>query len=197
MTRARRIPHRARWRRWCRTRGTGSIARCAFRPARVLASHVEDDWDSTRTAWLPGVDHLLARVGDRLERLRQLAEMNRDANDFSDDTKGSFRRTRRLCVSGGGPWWAMRWGKCSHARSTCFNASRPNSRRSSTLRSSPRATWDVVPVALRSTNILVNDPHYRKVAALWRTWSRRPRGATHSSGSAGGPARSSPPLRCS
>lgn len=146
----------------------------SIRPTRVLATQIEDEWnlyENRVSARL--VDHLLAWVQDRLDVLYRLKQMVKDSSDFRDEIRGSRWRGRRLYEL---------WGRF-------FTDNALEEQLAHTLKVMERLRRDLqallgsplyrevppetfVPVALRPTNILVNDPHYRKVAALWRAWAR-------------------------
>lgn len=146
----------------------------SIRPARVLAARVEDDWDlyENRVA-ARLVDHLLGRVGDRIDKLRRLTEMDQEAQSFTAETHGSRWRARRLFEL---------WGR--DVRSDALTETLARTLRvlegiqselqglldTPLYRNVPRGTF--VPVTLRPTNIFSSDPHYRQVAALWRAWVR-------------------------
>jgi hypothetical protein len=143
-------------------------------PTKVLSVQVEDEWNlyENRVA-VRLVDHLLSWTGKRLDELRRIAAMAHDGRGFDDETSGSRFRGKRLYTL---------WGKfCTDDALT-----RELERTLKTLehlqealqallasplyREIPRGTF--VPAALIPTNILANDPHYRKVAVLWRAWAR-------------------------
>ncbi len=145
-----------------------------IQPSRVLATQVEDEWnlyENRMAARL--VDHLLAWTAGRLDELRRLADMVEAGRDFQRETRGSRFRARRLYTI---------WGQV-------FNDDALGRQLTRTLRTVEGLQRDLqallgsalhtriprgafVSPALLPTNILVNDPHYRKVAALWRVWVR-------------------------
>lgn len=146
----------------------------SVRPARVVASVVEDEWnlyENRVTVRL--VDHLLEWVGGRLEELRQVEEMEAEGEEFLDEARGSRWRGGRLFEL---------WGQMFAGNSVASDLQRTIVKLegayrdlqalldSPLYREVPRTMS--VSVALRPTNILVNDPHYRKIAALWRSWAR-------------------------
>lgn len=146
----------------------------SVRPARVVATVVEDEWNlyENRVA-ARLVDHLLEWVGRRLEELRQVEQMQAEGQRLRDDVSGSHWREKRLFTL----WGALFDGDAvaRDLRSTMTRLEGAyrdlQALLDSTLyREVPRTT--TVSVALRPTNILINDLHYRKVAALWRAWAR-------------------------
>lgn len=145
-----------------------------IQPSRVLATQVEDEWnlyENRMAARL--VDQLLAWTAERLDELRRIVAMVEEGRDFQQETHGSRFRSKRLYTL---------WGRIFHNDAL----SRQLKRTLQTLEALqrdlqallgsalytriPRAAF--VAPALLPTNILVNDPHYRKVAALWRAWVR-------------------------
>jgi hypothetical protein len=143
----------------------------SIQPARVLARLVEDEWNlyENRVA-VRLVDHLLAYLARRLDELRKIEETLARRRDHSDQARTSYRRAERLMRL-----WA---GSLDERTSADLRATKLRilhaQRDLQVLLDSP--LYQRVPrradVAhtLRPTNILVNDPHYRKVAALWRSW---------------------------
>ena len=145
----------------------------SIQPARVLARLIEDEWNlyENRVA-ARLVDHLLAYLAKRLEELHKIEEALQTSRDHGDEAKTSFWRARRIMSL-----WAKTLDSKTEEdlRRTIRQVERAQ-RELQSLLDSPlyrriprRAT---VPVSLRPTNILVNDPHYRKVAALWRAWAK-------------------------
>ncbi len=144
----------------------------SIQPSRVLARQIEDEWNlyENRVA-VRLVDHLLAYLAKRLEELRKIKRILDASRDHSDEMRRtSFRRSRRLYEL---------WSDTLEART--------ESELPETLRALERAQrhlqalldaplypriprHQAVALALKPTNILVNDTHYRKVAALWRAW---------------------------
>ena len=145
-----------------------------IQPARVLSAQMEDEWDlyeNRVSARL--VDHLLKWTTGRAEMLRRFADMIREGRDFQDETSGSRFRAARLYTL---------WGRFFNDEALAREVER-TLRRVEGFQRSLQALLDTslyvriprgrsVPPALVPTNILVNDPHYRKVAALWRAWAR-------------------------
>jgi hypothetical protein len=142
----------------------------SIQPARVLARTVEDEWNlyENRVA-VRLVDHLVAYLSTRLDDLREISS---EIDKHDDEMKSSFRRADRI---------ARLWSHslASETSSELGDAiQRLSAARQQLLmlldselyRKVPRR--EKVTAALKPTNILVNDPHYRKVAALWRSWVR-------------------------
>ncbi len=145
-----------------------------IQPSRILATQIDDEWDLYENRLAARlVDHLLAYTAGRLDEIRRLAAMVEEGRDFQDQTDGSRFRAKRLHTL---------WGRffdddamareLEHTRRTLEGLQRSMQM----LLDSPlyvhvnRGVF-VSPV-LVPTNILVNDTHYRKVAALWRAWVR-------------------------
>ena len=145
----------------------------SIQPARVLARLIEDEWNlyENRVA-ARLVDHLLAYLARRLEELLKIEEALQTSRDHGDEAKTSFWRARRIMSL----WAETLDSKTEEDLKRTIRQVERAQRELQSLLDSPlyrhiprRAT---VPVSLRPTNILVNDPHYRKVAALWRAWAK-------------------------
>ncbi len=144
------------------------------RPARLLSSLVEDQYDlyENRVA-VRLVDHLLEYVGERLEVLRRLKKEREEAEGFRDDSRGSHRRKNRLYTLLGNYFTSEVTGHDLDAVIKLLDGAQRDLQGllgSVLYKEVPRKTF--VAPALRPTNILVNDPHYRRVADLWRVWAR-------------------------
>lgn len=144
----------------------------SIQPARLLARRIEDDWNlyENRVA-VRLVDKLLAYLARRLEELRRIEEVLLAGQNHSEEMqRTSFRRAQRISVL----WSETLESKTEDELRTTMRRLRLAQRDLQTLLDSPlyghvprRAA---VSLSLKPTNILVNDPHYRKVAALWRAW---------------------------
>jgi len=145
----------------------------SIQPSRVLARQIEDEWNlyENRVA-ARLVDNLLAYAARRLEELRKIQETLEATRDYSKEVSNtSFRRARRIAVL---------WSNTLESRTEA--ELERTTRRLELAQRDLQALLDTplykrvprrqsVAVALKPTNILVNDPHYRKVAALWRAWA--------------------------
>lgn len=145
----------------------------SIQPARVLARLIEDEWNlyENRVA-ARLVDHLLAYLAKRLEELLKIEEALQTSRDHGDQAKTSFWRARRVMSL----WAETLDSKTEEDLKRTIRQVEKVQRDLQSLLDSPlyrhiprRAS---VAVSLRPTNILVNDPHYRKVAALWRAWAK-------------------------
>lgn len=143
----------------------------SIQPSRVLARLIDDEWNlyENRVA-VRLVDHLLAYLARRLAELSKVERSLRAHKDNVDECKTSFWRARRIMTL-----WA---GALDSKLDDDLRATRQQltlaQRDLQALLDAPlyqrvprRAS---VALSLRPTNILVNDAHYRKVAALWRAW---------------------------
>lgn len=144
----------------------------SIQPSRVLARQIEDEWNlyENRVA-ARLIDHLLAYLAKRLEELRKIKESLDASRDYSAEIRRtSFRRAHRI---------AELWSKTLES-GTEDELTRTMKRLElaqrdlQTLLDAPLyqrvPRRQTVALSLKPTNILVNDPHYRKVAALWRAW---------------------------
>jgi len=143
----------------------------SIQPSRVLARQIEDEWNlyENRVA-VRLVDHLLAYLAKRLEELRKIKE-SLEANDYSKEIRGtSYRRAERISKL----WSTTLESKTEEDLSRTMKRLELAQRDLQTLLGSPLYLHvprrESVALALKPTNILVNDPNYRKVAALWRAW---------------------------
>jgi hypothetical protein len=144
----------------------------SIQPSRVLARQIEDEWNlyENRVA-ARLVDHLLAYLAKRLEELRKIKESLDASRDHSDELRRtSFRRAERITML----WSNTLESKTEEELNDTINRLELAQRNLQTLLDSPLCKQIPrhlsVSVSLKPTNILVNDTHYRKVAALWRSW---------------------------
>ncbi len=144
----------------------------SIQPSRVLARQIEDEWNlyENRVA-VRLIDHLLAYLAKRLEELRKIKEILDASRDYSEEMRRtSFLRARRVSEL----WSSTLESKTEQELSLTLRRLDHAQRDLQVLldaplyRNVPRR--QAVPLSLKPTNILVNDPHYRKVAALWRAW---------------------------
>ncbi len=144
----------------------------SIQPSRVLARQIEDEWNlyENRVA-ARLVDHLLGYLAKRLEELRKIQAMLDDSRNHSDEIRRtSFRRARRIAEL----WSNTLESKTEEELIRTTKRLELAQRDLQTLLNTPLyqrvPRRQTVAVSLKPTNILVNDPHYRKVAALWRCW---------------------------
>lgn len=143
----------------------------SIQPSRVLARLIEDEWNlyENRVA-VRLVDHLLAYVARRLAELNKVERSLHARKEHIDVVKTSFWRADRITTL-----WARALDSKIEDDLRATRQQLEHARRDlQALLDAPlyqqvprRAT---VALSLRPTNILINDPHYRKVAALWRAW---------------------------
>lgn len=146
----------------------------SIRPARVLAVVPEDDWNlyENRVA-ARLIDRLRALLSRRLDDLGRVRALLEEGHDFSDETRGSHWRIKRL---------ERAWSRVERDEALRERVAKTY-RKVMALRDAvyvlvasplyanvPRGAQ--VDDALRPTNILLNDPSYRKVAELWRVVAR-------------------------
>lgn len=144
----------------------------SIQPSRVLARQIEDEWNlyENRVA-VRLVDHLLAYLAKRLEELRKIKETLDASRDYSDEIRRtSFRRAHRIAEL----WSNTLESKTEEELTRTMKRLELAQRDLQTLLDAPLyqrvPRRQTVALSLKPTNILVNDPHYRKVAALWRSW---------------------------
>ena len=144
----------------------------SIQPSRVLARQIEDEWNlyENRVA-VRLVDHLLAYLAKRLEELRKIKEILDASRDYSEQMqRSSYRRAARISELWSDTLESKTEEELSRTMQRLELAQRDlQSLLDATLyRQVPRR--QSVALSLKPTNILVNDPHYRKVALLWRAW---------------------------
>lgn len=143
----------------------------SIQPSRVLARLIDDEWNlyENRVA-VRLVDHLLAYVARRLEELSKVEGSLRAHKDHVDECKTSFWRARRIMELWAGALDSQIEDDLRATRQSLELAQRDLQALldAPLYQRVPRRAG--VALSLRPTNILVNDAHYRKVAALWRAW---------------------------
>lgn len=144
----------------------------SIQPSRVLARQIQDEWNlyENRVA-VRLVDHLLAYLAKRLEELRRIKEILDASRDYSDEIgRTSFRRAHRITEL----WSNTLESKTEEELTRTMKRLELAQRDLQTLLDAPLyqrvPRRQTVALSLKPTNILVNDTHYRKVAALWRSW---------------------------
>ncbi len=144
----------------------------SIQPSRVLARQIEDEWNlyENRVA-VRLVDHLLAYLAKRLEELGKIKEILDASRDYSQEMqRTSYRRSNRIAEL----WSNTLESKTEEELTRTMKRLELAQRDLQTLLDAPLyqrvPRRQTVALSLKPTNILVNDPHYRKVAALWRSW---------------------------
>jgi len=144
----------------------------SIQPSRILTHQIEDQWNlyENRVA-VRLVDNLLAYLAKRLEELRKIKEILDASRDHSDEIlQTSFRRARRITELWSNTLESRTEGELNRTMQRLELAQRDLQ----TLLDAPLYQHvprrQAVGLSLKPTNILISDPHYRKVAALWRAW---------------------------
>lgn len=145
----------------------------SIQPSRVLARQTEDEWNlyENRVA-VRLVDRLCVYLRDRLKVLREIRKIVEEleaSRDYGDETRGtSFWRAHRISEL----WSTTLEAKTGEELGRTTRRVERMQRAIQALLDAPLYSHvprrETVAPALKPTNILVNDPHYRKVAALWR-----------------------------
>jgi hypothetical protein len=172
---ARRMPPRATEYLASHTEDWEELRINSVRPRRVLSVLADDQLDIYENRVVARlVDHLLDYLNDRIEDVRQLRHVLQEVVSYDDPASEATHWIRHRIYE--------IWGKASEAEQGRRRAEHTldfleNLRRevaslldSVLYRAIPRRAH--VASSLRATNILVNDQHYRHVAALWQRWSR-------------------------
>lgn len=171
--RARKLDRRAP--QWLATHSEDWAARRMFgvMPRRLLALVREPQWDlyENRVA-ARLVDHLVEWLRLRVSTLRQIRDEVLAALD-QDNPEGTHQRQHRLYALWGDAYTSDQLGAALRAALT--EAEQWLHRLlglmdSQLYRQVPRQAR--VEPELRTTNLLVNDDHYRGVARLWQAWAR-------------------------
>jgi len=144
----------------------------SIQPARVLARLVEDEWDlyENRVATRL-VDELLGYLGRRLAKLRKIQRSHEEGRNYGDQLhRTSFRRANRLSALWGSTFRGETGQELEQTLRQLEVAQRTIQGLMDTRLYRNVPGRRTVGLTLRPTNILVNDPHYRKVATLWEAW---------------------------
>lgn len=151
-------------------------------PKRILAEVQQDQidiYENRVTARL--LDNLGAYLNRRIQLLRRLLKVFQEKEDYSSSIAGTYQRERRM---------SQLWGDSIDANEgrrkaeVALEELQVLKYRLMGLLGSP--LYEEVPrralvaATLRSTNVLTNDQHYRRVAELWREWSHLGAGRTQS-----------------
>jgi hypothetical protein len=171
VSRARRVPVRAVAELVSRPGDWESRSFSSVRPKQILTRVSEDEWNlyENRVA-VRLVDHLLEYFGLRVEELTSIDCTLQEANKHSDEAKSWYMRAHRVFQILAD---SIENGVEDTLQETLRFVNRIYRQLQALLDSPlykeiPRGSS--VPTALKSTNILVNDKNYRRVAHLWREW---------------------------
>ncbi len=151
-------------------------------PKRILAEvrHDQVDIYENRVA-ARLVDNLGAHLNRRVQLLRRLLKVFQEKEDYSSSIGGTYQRERRM---------SQLWGESIDANEgrkkaeVALRELEALKYRLMGLLGSP--LYEEVPrrahvaTTLKTTNVLANDQHYRRVAELWREWARTGAGRTQS-----------------
>lgn len=143
-------------------------------PKRILAEVRQDQIDiyENRVA-ARLLDNLGAYLNRRIHVLRRLLKVFQEKEDYSASIAGTYQRERRM---------SQLWGESIDANEgrrkaeVALEELEALKYRLMGLLGSP--LYEEVPrrayvaTTLKSTNVLANDQHYRRVAELWREWAR-------------------------
>jgi len=151
-------------------------------PKRILAEVRQDQVDiyENRVA-ARLLDNLGAYLNRRIQLLRRLLKVFQEKEDYSSSIGGTYQRERRM---------SQLWGESIDANEgrrkaeVALKELEALKYRLMGLLGSP--LYEEVPrrahvaTTLKTTNVLANDQHYRRVAELWREWARTGAGRTRS-----------------
>ena len=174
VSRARRIPVEAAAYLGAHTEDWDRRLVAGVLPKRILAEirHEQlDIYENRVVARL--LDNLTSYLNRRIRVLERLLKIFRQKEDYSGAAEGTYQRRYRITELWGESIDAnegrrkaeanlKELGRLKYKLMSLFG--------SALYEAVPRRAY--VPTTLRSTNILSNDQHYRRVAMLWREWAR-------------------------
>lgn len=141
-------------------------------PARVLAEVSEDDWGIYENiVFARLIDQAIRLVSRRERAVALLIERQSSALKLSQAEDLNYRLREKLCRLWGQAWEAKPQQEDDPLH-THLNTLKKMGQRLRQLRfgalyqAIPRAAH--VPIALKNTNVLTHDPHYREMRALWQ-----------------------------
>lgn len=151
-------------------------------PKRILAEVRQDQVDiyENRVA-ARLLDNLGVYLNRRIQELRRLLKLFQEKEDYSLSIGGTYQRERRI---------SQLWGESIDANEgrrkaeVALKELEALKYRLMGLLGSP--LYEEVPrrahvaTTLKTTNVLANDQHYRRMAELWREWARTVAGRTRS-----------------
>ena len=143
-------------------------------PKRILAEVRHDRLDIYENrVTVRLIDNVTDYLNRRIRELRLLIKVFKEKEDYSRESGGTYQRLRRITEL---------WGKSIDANEgrrkaedsldilTSLKYRLMGLQGSPLYKEVPRRAH--VPTTLTNTNVLANDPHYRRVAELWREWAR-------------------------
>lgn len=173
VSRAKRVPAIAAAFLAAHTEDWGQRKLTTIEPRRILAEtrhELYDIYENRMVARL--VDQLIAYLGMRVRYLKRLLKMFEEKEDFGSEISGTYQRANRI---------AELWGEL-------INASEGRDKTLAALRSlegiryrllgllgsvlyKETSKQAIVASTLKTTNLLSNHQHYRRIADLWRAWA--------------------------
>lgn len=143
------------------------------RPKRLLCEVLDDQLDIYENrVTVRLIDHLVAYIAKLERKIARLCCLFADKANYSEAVNGTYHRRDRISTLWGENLAGDEGSKIAKEK---LEKVRILKRRLMVLIDSPlykeiSRTAHVAPT-LKSTNIFVNDPDYRRVASLWRKWS--------------------------
>lgn len=143
-------------------------------PKRILAEVRQDQVDiyENRVA-ARLLDNLGAYLDRRIQLLRRLLKVFKEREDYSSSIGGTYQREHRM---------SQLWGESIDAnegrRKAEFGLRELETLKYRLMGLLGSPLYEEVPrrahvaTTLKTTNVLSNDQHYRRVAELWREWAR-------------------------
>jgi hypothetical protein len=172
---ARRVPPRAVEYLTAHTEDWEELKVRSVRPRKILSVLAEDKLDIYENRVVARlIDHLLTHVHRRIDVVERLKRHYEEVASFNDPASEATHWIRSRIYTLWGEFTEAEQGR-RRAEQTLAVLEALRRELSGLLdsplyRAVPRRAH--IPASLRTTNILVNDQHYRHVARLWRLWAR-------------------------
>ena len=174
VSRARRIPVEAAAYLGAHTEDWDRRLVAGVLPKRILAEMRHEQLDIYENRVVARLlDNLMSYLNRRIRVLERLLRIFQQKEDYSGAAGGTYQRRLRITELWGESIDANEGRRKAEANLKELGRLKYKLRSlfgSALYEAVPRRAY--VPTTLRSTNILTNDQHYRRVAMLWREWAR-------------------------
>jgi hypothetical protein len=174
---ARRVPPRAVEYLTAHTEDWEELKVRSIRPRKILSVLAEDQLDIYENRVVARlIDHLLTHLHRRIDEIERLRRHYEEVESFAfnaPNSEATYILRNRIYGLWGEFAEAEQGRRCAEQTLALLDVLRRELSGlldSPLYRAVPRRAH--VPASLRTTNILVNDQHYRHVARLWRLWAK-------------------------